>query len=344
MREIKSIDNFYPKEMFEQFLKMYSNVPMRYGWKGGHRVDPHGHWNHSFFTASSQNLADYTFKLDGLLAEMCEYVKNHEALSGEDLALVRCYINGHTYGVEGYFHQDSSREDEITTVLYMNDEWNPNWAGETVFLDTKSKTRLQRSVLPYPNRMVMFPSQIPHAARGVSRKCLVLRQTFMFKFRKKRTANFEKLSTFLVKKGTTNFKHQKGTLHDHLVRVYQLLESNGFSEDICFGGGLHSVFGTNAFTRNVFTADDEQTLIDNFGARATELAGLFSKINRPKYLENPKSISDDGVVVVLNDESELTLDRDTYYALCAIECANLIDQESMKNKSNLQAFWDQNAK
>jgi hypothetical protein len=342
MREIKAIDNFFPKEMFERFQKEYLDTPMQYGWKGGHRVDPHGHWNYSFFQAGSSNLADYTYKLDGLLAKMCEYTKNHNVLKGENLALLRCYINGHTYGVDGYFHQDSSREDEITTVLYMNEEWFPNWAGETVFINTENKTHLQKSVLPYPNRMVLFPSIIPHAARGVSRKCLSLRQTFMFKFRKKRTADFERLSEFLVANGATNFKHQKGTLHDHLVRVYQILETKGFPKDICFGGGLHSVFGTNAFQKSLFNDAAKQKLIDNFSPRAVELAGLFSNINRPKYLETPKSISDDAVVVVLNDESELTIDRSTYEALCAIECANLIDQDSFKNKPNLHTFWEQN--
>ena len=190
--------------------------------------------------------------------------------------------------------------------------------------------------------MVMFPSVIPHAARGVSRKCMELRQTFMFKFRPKRTANFEKLSEFLVKNNATSLKHQEGSLHDHLVRVYQILETNGFPEHICFGGGLHSVFGTNAFTRNIFSDKDRQTLIDNFGERAVTLAKLFSNIHRPKYLETPKSINDKEVVVLLNDGSDLTVDIDTYRELCIIEAANLIDQDSMKNKTNIQSIWDQN--
>lgn len=342
MREIKVIGNFFPKEMFESFVKQYKNVPMNYGWKGGHKHDPHGHWNHSFFQASSANLADHSSKVEGIVAEMLQYTKNHNVLKGGNLALLRCYINGHTYGVDGYFHQDSHREDEITTVLYMNEEWAPNWAGETVFINTENKTALQKSVLPYPNRMVIFPSVVPHAARGVSRKFMGLRQTFMFKFRQKRSANFEKLSTFLVDNKATSLKHQEGSLHDHLVRVYQILESNGLPEHVCFGGGLHSVFGTNAFTKFIFTDADTQRLIDNFGVRAVELAKLFSNIHRPKYLENPKSINDNEVVVELNDGNDLTIDIKTYHELCAIECANLIDQDSFKNKINLQSFWSQN--
>ena len=342
MREIKVIADFFPKEMFENFLKQYKNVPMNYGWKGGRKHDPHGHWNFSFFKSSSDNLADFSFKLNGVVAEMLEFTKKHNFLKNEDLVLLRCYINGHTYGVEGYFHQDSQRFDEITTVLYMNEEWLPNWAGETVFLNTENKTQLQRSILPYPNRMVIFPSKIPHAARGVSRKCMDLRQTFMFKFRKKRSDSFEELSAFLVANNATSLSHQRGSLHDHLVRVYQILETNKFPEHVCFGGGLHSVFGTNAYSNCLFTYDDKAKLIDNFGERAVELAKLFSLIQRPKYLEDPKSINDKEAVVVLNDESDLNIDIETYHELCAIECANLIDQDSFKNKPNLKLIWDQN--
>lgn len=344
MREIKSIDNFFPKEMFDSFVDQYSDMPMQYGWKGGKENDPHGHWNYSFFRAGSNNLADCSDKIEGLISEMMDYTKSHPYFNGEDLTLIRCYINGHTFGVDGYFHQDSGRNDEFTTVLYMNKEWFPNWAGETVFLNTEDKTHLQRSVLPYPNRMVIFPSIISHAARGVSRKCLILRQTFMFKFRKKRTANFEKLSKFLVKNGATNLKHKDGSLHDHLVRVYQLLETNDFNHDVCFGGGLHSVFGTNAFTRNIFTELDKQKVINEFGERPVYLAELFSKINRPKYLENPKAKDNEGVTVVLNDGTGLKIDIDTYYELCAIECANLVDQNSLiaAKHPKLKAFWSKN--
>jgi len=344
MQEIKDIDDFFPQEMFDEFVKNYSDMPMQYGWKGGKDVDPHGHWNYSFFRAGSANLADYSHKLDGIVKEMADFAKQHPYFNNEDVALLRCYINGHTYGVDGYFHQDSPRKDEFTTVLYMNKEWFPNWAGETVFLNPEDKTKLQKSVLPRANRMVLFPSVIPHAARGVSRKCMGLRQTFMFKFRKKRTANFEKLSKFLVANSADNLNHKLGTLHDHLCRVYQLLEKNNFSQDVCFGGGLHSVFGTNAFSKSIFSDEDKQKIVDQFGERAVYLADLFSKVNRPKFLENPKSKTKDSVVVALNDGTDLTIDIDTYYELCSIECANLIDQESLiaAKHPKLKAFWSQN--
>src|SRR5258707_1275606 len=87
--------------------------------------------------------------------------------------LIRCYLNGYTYGTDGYFHSDSNRADEHTVIVFMNDEWEPDWAGETVFLDERGD--IVRSVLPKRNRAIIFAARLRHAGRGVSRKCVELR-------------------------------------------------------------------------------------------------------------------------------------------------------------------------
>src|SRR5262249_28305801 len=99
-----------------------------------------------------------------------------------DGVLIRCYLNGYTYGTEGYFHTDSARSTDRTSVIYVVDEWEPDWAGELAFLDAQAE--ITRSVLPKRNRAVIFPSNVLHAARSVSRKCSVLRKALIFKTRK----------------------------------------------------------------------------------------------------------------------------------------------------------------
>jgi SM-20-related protein len=37
------------------------------------------------------------------------------------------------------------------------------------------------AVYPKPNRLVSFPGEIPHVARGISHMCPLLRITLMFK-------------------------------------------------------------------------------------------------------------------------------------------------------------------
>ena len=66
--------------------------------------------------------------------------------SRPDSALVRCHLNGYTYGTDGYFHTDSQRSDEHTTILYMVDHWQPDWAGETGFLGENGE--MIKAVLP----------------------------------------------------------------------------------------------------------------------------------------------------------------------------------------------------
>jgi hypothetical protein len=341
MREIEVNNDFFPKEMYDRFIAEYKDAPMRYGWFSNNKTDPHGHWNYSIVRAGPKNIADISSKLNGVVEEMWEYTKQHLK---EDVALIRCYINSHTYGIEGYFHTDSFRQDEKTSVLYMNEIWYPNWAGETVFMEKEDKTDIIKCVLPCSNRLVIFPSNMMHSARAVSRKCMDLRMTFMFKFRKRRSENFEKLSKFLFENGAQNENHQVGSLHDHLVRVYQILETKGYPEHVCFGGGLHSVFGTNVFKKNIFDDSDKQKIIDNFGQKAFELSKLFSSIKRPKTLETPTEITEDKFIVELNNDACVALPVETYFELCAIECANLIDQNSFNQTKypTLNKFWSQN--
>jgi hypothetical protein len=251
--------------------------------------------------------------------------------------LIRCYLNGYTFGTDGYFHADSERPDEHTTILYMNDHWDPDWAGETVFLDADGE--IVKSVLPKANRAVIFPSHLRHAARNVSRKCMVLRQTLIFKSRNRRSSNFERLSSFLRRVGAVNYGHQSGTLHDHLVRTFSILEAKGVDDTVCFGGGLHSIYGTNVYRHSVLTPSEQRQIVDEFGARAEELARLFSQLDRPGTLESPQDLKSHSAAVTLRDGQMVVLDRNTFDDLRKIECANQIDQDGLAKYGALREFW-----
>ena len=103
------------------------------------------------------------------------------ALQGHQL--IRCYANGYPSGTEGGIHQDSKSPGDFTTIFYPHLEWHPDWAGETVFFD-EAASDIVACVYPKPNRLVLFPGTVPHAARGVSRACPLLRVTLMFKTRR----------------------------------------------------------------------------------------------------------------------------------------------------------------
>jgi SM-20-related protein len=334
---IRVLDDFLP--MYDDLAEMIAGESLVYGSRSNARTDPHGHWTQSFAMAGRTNLADVSGDLndDPRLAPVkraWEFLQEREL---PDDVLIRCYVNGYTFGTDGYFHTDSQRSDEHTAVIYMNSHWEPDWAGETVFLDTRDE--ICQSVLPKRNRAVIFPSDLQHAARGVSRKCSVLRKTLIFKARRRRSGSFEKLSSFLRQAGATKLGHKPGTLHDHLVRTFSLLEARRAEMDVCFAGGLHSAYGTNAYAAVLLASDYKQKVTDEFGARAEELASIFAKLERPKTLETPLELSAKSAVVELRTKETMILDRAIFDDLRLMECANLADQTDLSKYKTLSAIW-----
>jgi 2OG-Fe(II) oxygenase superfamily len=337
--DILVVDDVLPPEAFDNLARLIANEPMSYGSLSNARTDPHGHWSRKFSAAGRHNLADVSFALEEnqeFKALNVAWKILRDAHLNEGL-LIRCYLNGYTYGTDGYFHTDSDRTDEHTAILFMNLNWEPDWAGETAFLDERGD--IVKSVLPKKNRAVIFPAQFRHVGRGVSRKCTALRQTLIYKARKKRSDNFEKLSAFLRKSGALNYGHKTGTLHDHLVRTFSILESRGFEEEVCFGGGLHAIYGTNIFAHSLMTMAAKPAIVAAFGEAAEQLASLFSSLDRPKTLEFPLELTPDAAVVALRDQQKLTLSRAVFDKLRWIECANLIDQNALGSHQALIQEW-----
>lgn len=96
--------------------------------------------------------------------------------------LLRCYVNGHTYGIDGKIHYDDKRPNTITVIYYPMRHWSIDWGGETIFWD-REKREIIKSVIPKNNRLVVFPAPVWHGARPLSRYAeTALRVTLMFKF------------------------------------------------------------------------------------------------------------------------------------------------------------------
>lgn len=338
--EIMVLDDFLPPDLYQNLEWSVANETLSYGIRSNSRTDPHGHWSRRFVTAGHSNLADVAYLLEGVE----EFAALHAAWNFiqrtrlNDNVLLRCYLNGYTYGTDGYFHSDSSRPDEQTLIVFMNPEWDPDWAGETVFLDERRD--IIRSVLPRRNRAVIFPSRLLHAGRGVSRKCVALRQTLVFKVRKRRSENFEKLSLFLRQNGATTLGHRDGSLHDHLVRTFALLEACGFDNEVCFGGGLHAIYGTTAFTQALLTPVSS-AVVETFGEGVEQLVRLFSELDRPGTLESPRELEPNTALVERRDGQTLRLPRIMFDNLRKIECANLHDQQMLASQPHLRKLWNE---
>lgn len=339
------IDDFHSKDDYKELLKQADNTSYTSGWRSNKKIDPHGHWNKNYVEgvrSGSSNLAEICNDIPNLQKKIWDTLKEKYHLN--DMILLRCYMNAHTYGVDGYIHTDSHRDDEWTIVTYLNEMWDPNWAGETILVDENNE--IIKSVIPKNNRAIIFPGKMKHAARGVSRMCHELRRTFMFKFRAKRDDNFEKLSSFLINVGANKHKHSKGSLHDHLVRNYTILKDKGCDLDLCFAAGLHSIFGTNAFNKTILSYNQSDIIRENFSEKAESLALMFSMLERPSTLETPIHIDYETVTLKLRDGQTHDISLTMFNDLRAMECANLIDQKGLKleKHKNLIDFWNSNIK
>lgn len=132
------------------------------------------------------------------------------------------------------------------------------------------------------------------------------------------------LATFLEQHGCFETGHSGETLSSHLLNTYSILNALGVDEEVALAGGLHSIYGTNAFKkRTIKTRNAVETV---FGPKVERLAYLFCHINRPKVLE---SISDNGGKVKNRLTGEpIWLSKEDVTHLRLIEAANLLEQGS----------------
>ena len=115
------------------------------------------------------------------LLELWEQIKKELP---SNIKLHRGYINAHTYGVEDAIHIDDIQiKKGITVIVYLCNDWYPEWFGQTIFLDSMDKhsNEIMKSVIPKFNRILIFDKNIPHCVSPLSRKFAGIRLTCMFK-------------------------------------------------------------------------------------------------------------------------------------------------------------------
>lgn len=179
LKDIRVYDKLITNSMAEQAMETIMSKGFQYGWQSSAGV-PFGHWNLGFSSAGEflNNRKDVAHDLPDSIKKIWEFI--HPVVFGKNRVLVRSYCNAHTYGTEGYVHRDSPVPSDLTAIVYLNRKWNPDWAGETALLE---KGEIIKSVLPKWKRILVFPSNMPHVARAVSRYCPEARIVLVFKTR-----------------------------------------------------------------------------------------------------------------------------------------------------------------
>jgi SM-20-related protein len=174
------LDNTTAKELLQWHLSA--------GWVWGHNSTasnmvekiPHFSVIHAGVKNHDQTYYDCEKELSESLLLVWKLIK--EKLDNDDV-LVRCYANLITVGIDQRLHYDDKENDSKTVIIYLNETWNVDWAGETIFWD-REKREIVKSILPKFNTAVIFPGNIWHGVRPVSIFCKEPRITLMFKTKK----------------------------------------------------------------------------------------------------------------------------------------------------------------
>jgi Rps23 Pro-64 3,4-dihydroxylase Tpa1-like proline 4-hydroxylase len=113
-----------------------------------------------------------------IYAELLEFVK--EYMEDLDWQLIEAYVNSNQYGDNSYIHTDSTFDNATTCLIYLNESWKPDFAGETIFYNQHEDA--EQVVGPKFKRITIFDGKIIHRASPPSRICPLKRLVLVVKF------------------------------------------------------------------------------------------------------------------------------------------------------------------
>lgn len=308
--------------ILKNIISNYVDKDLKYGWKSS--IDKnydYGHWNNTILNGSiyepfDHSLMPYISKHKEINF-IWEYIKN---ILGERL-LLRCYINAYTFGTDAYAHFDDiwitksfgSNTLSETVIIYLNEKWDIDWAGETVIFNDEKD--IETAVLPKFGRTLIFNSNKLHAARPVTRTCPSLRSVLVFKTGDVKISS--KKIKFLLDY-TKNIPHLNKSFFEHLFNTMLKLEKNKVDYDVCKAGLFHAIYSTEFF--NAGLKIERKVVIDLIGEYSESLVYEFCSVkNRFETL----------VKNLKNYDNKFRKD------LLLIERANLADQ-NLDGKYTLQ--------
>lgn len=173
MDTIVHLIDFLPEEDYNEIIDIVKKITTSHNyhlsWKltGSTTLGKPSFWN--CILSNEKFFADY------LLGKI---VKKIYDTTGETIVeCSRIYLNGATFGQQGYIHPDAFDSDARTLLIYCNPEWQTNWAGGTVF-ECKDSHKI---FLPKSNSGIYFDGTIMHHSQPVSKHYDGLRVTLAYK-------------------------------------------------------------------------------------------------------------------------------------------------------------------
>lgn len=313
LKKIEVIDNAIDIEALE---KITSIARYGYGWNSSKvlPISQQGHWNvlltgRQLYARDERKISlqandPLVEKLDPLIVPF--WHKTKELFGARRLC--RGYLNGYTYGTDAYLHVDTDYTEYPqdhdcileTVMFYLNSTWNPDYAGETVFVEDDD---IIKSVLPKPGRVVCFSSDILHGARPLSRACYLLRQVLVFKTVVDKYSEEDAIS--FLQQHASEIPHSDTSLFVHLTNTFEMMKAMEFPRQACLAGLFHSIYDTEFFKAGLNFSREQ--IRDVIGKKAEEIVYQFCTLRpRKQHILSPETINQ--------------------YELAAVEYANLLEQ------------------
>lgn len=309
-------------DLINDINRKYVSTGLTYGWKANNnRSYDQGHWNKLIVPNSTRFPCDHN---------QTSYLNNHPEIKNiwgilqatvGSRGFYRTYINGYTYGTEGYAHQDDvwikekygSTALSETAVIYLNNKWHIDWGGETViYSDMKidnADNEIVVSVLPKMGRIFIFESTALHAARPLSRSCPDLRSVLVIK-----TIDPSVVSPLVnfISDLTFKVKHSGKSFFEHLFGTMLNIEhkNRNVSDDVLLAGLYHSVYGTEYFNYNnpEITREIIQKMLGEYSEYLVyEFCNMKYRVNTLMTNSNdyyPKALKDLIMIEIANLEDQ----------------------------------------
>ncbi len=169
-RPIFVFDDLLEKSVIDEITVALSNAAFTHTEVARPDVEAHKHWAYNMSLEKSQHLP---------LVTMANQVIN--TLFVNKYKLYRSYCNVASHGDMLYPHTDCQPDaKELTALWFVQDEWNYEWGGETLFYNKENDAEVV--VTPKPGRLAIFDGAIEHAGNAPHKVCTKPRYTFALKY------------------------------------------------------------------------------------------------------------------------------------------------------------------
>ncbi len=184
---VRAVDGLFPAGELDALVRTIAAVPL-YFLNHSTQYETHelyGHWAYPIVNVEPGAARDVAQELEAL-DETLDPIKlawhRTRKLLPSGSKTVNAYINGYTYGTDGFPHFEvpTPRAGEQRSILiYCCSRWEPAWGGETIFFDADGD--VSAAILPKPGRVLVFRGDVLHVARAPSRFCPIERRVLVFK-------------------------------------------------------------------------------------------------------------------------------------------------------------------